>query len=784
MSLAEIEEALKVMVLPGDIVELRIFDHYNKKYCGWFNDIHKMAEAAVAHDDTAEGIYYTCNACVPEMLAVANNRVIPCQTASTEGNIQRRRILGIDIDPVRNPVKISSTDPEKKLAYNRAIEVRTWLCSQGFPSPVLGDSGNGYHLDYFVDLPVTPEIKKLYDDFFKVLKLKFPKDGVDVQGFPDSNRIWKVYGTVARKGENLPDRPHRRSKLLEIPDKRDLVTSELLQKIADMLPKEEPKAKNGFSSGKSWDSEKLRKWLESHGAVIERTKQDGNTTRFILKTCLINPEHEGHREAEVHIDSNGIIGYKCHHNSCNAAKWTDVRDKYEPGDRDRNPDRQPTNTIESSENALTLKEILNLRNMQESRKLTMDVPDDHFISNFKKWISSTTDAYSDYSIVCALSLLSAACKGRVYLSLKQEKIKTNLWVFILGNSTTSRKSTVINKTQAILNAAFTINEGPESYSYEGYIEYLSTHPIAFFARDEVAGLLCEYDKKYMAGVVDVECSLYEGKNFSRTLAHGRSKELREYKISNPYIVKLYSTTPDSFARYTQIEDLTSGWLFRFLFVNPNYKKPYMPLDVETQENIEAWGHVLTHLKTIHSIVEMNGEIKFKIEREALRFIQKAQQELEESAASENNQIYSAAIGRAVPYAFKIAMLLEIGKQEPSFEISIHSMIQGYRGVVEYFIPTLIDVAQRLEEDIRRNDISKVIYHLNRKNGIATHSILLHDTKLLSRVFKECIDTLLESHQIERIPQKDSKVTWYKLNAQTYYYVGDVTGHRIDGCEFL
>ncbi len=57
MSLAEIEEALKVMVLPGDIVELRIFDQYDKKYCGWFNDIHKMAEAALAHDNTALGVY-------------------------------------------------------------------------------------------------------------------------------------------------------------------------------------------------------------------------------------------------------------------------------------------------------------------------------------------------------------------------------------------------------------------------------------------------------------------------------------------------------------------------------------------------------------------------------------------------------------------------------------------------------------------------------------------------------------------------------------------------------
>jgi hypothetical protein len=166
-----------------------------------------MAEAALSHDDTAEGTYYTCNACVPDMLALANNRLIPCNQASTGNNIERRRVFGLDIDPVRNPAKISSTDAEKLLAYNRALEVRTWLSSQGWPLSVLGDSRNGYHLDYFLDLPNTPQIKKLYEEVYKVIQTKFPKNGADIQGFADSNRIWKVYGTMARKGETcLTDR--------------------------------------------------------------------------------------------------------------------------------------------------------------------------------------------------------------------------------------------------------------------------------------------------------------------------------------------------------------------------------------------------------------------------------------------------------------------------------------------------------------------------------------------------------------------------------------------------
>jgi len=87
---------------------------------------------------------------------------------------------------------------------------------------------------------------------------------------------------MARKGENMQDRPHRRSKLLEVPDKREIVTIEMLQKIADLLPKDDIKktAANttksntpGKSNGKAWDTEKLKTYLEEHGAVIEKTKK-------------------------------------------------------------------------------------------------------------------------------------------------------------------------------------------------------------------------------------------------------------------------------------------------------------------------------------------------------------------------------------------------------------------------------------------------------------------------------------------------------------------------------
>lgn len=336
-SLFELQKNLEVLLTEGDVVELRIFDKNGKKYCGWFDDRRKMAEAVLSRDGTAEGIYYSSNGCDRKMLAVSNNKIGKCIGASKESDIIRRRLFGTDVDPVRD-AGISSTDAEKALALIRVKEVSDWLRTLGFPEPVLGDSGNGYHNDYFVDFPNTPEIKQVYIDAIKAIQAKFPKDAVDVQGFADANRIWKVYGTVVRKGDETPDRPYRRSQILSVPAKKEYVSLETLSKLAALAPKEEPKSqpvalpqhptpKSSPSSGmiKKWTSDDLKHWLDTHGANIFRTKTDGNRTHFVLETCLMNSSHEGHHEASVHINSEGVIGYKCHHNSCAGVTWKDVR---------------------------------------------------------------------------------------------------------------------------------------------------------------------------------------------------------------------------------------------------------------------------------------------------------------------------------------------------------------------------------------------------------------------------------------------------------------------------
>jgi hypothetical protein len=139
------------------------------------------------------------------------------KATTSDGDIVKRVWLPIDLDPER-PSGISASEPEKQAAIQRAAEIKEFLTDKGYPDPLEADSGNGVHLLYRVDLPNDAESLELVKRFLAALDFVFSDGAVSVDtGVANSARIWKLYGTKARKGDSTQDRPHRRSRLLAIP---------------------------------------------------------------------------------------------------------------------------------------------------------------------------------------------------------------------------------------------------------------------------------------------------------------------------------------------------------------------------------------------------------------------------------------------------------------------------------------------------------------------------------------------------------------------------------------
>ena len=181
--------------------------------------LRELADAVLAIDGTVPGIYLTLNPCNPALLARAANRLQDCaQVTTSDADILRRRWLLIDFDPVR-PAGISSTNREHGRAVSAACGAWDDLRGAGFPDPVVADSGNGAHLLYRVDLPNDSSATELVRHILAGAAVRCATDDIIVdQTVFNAGRITKAYGTMVCKGDNLPDRPRRRSRLLEIPD--------------------------------------------------------------------------------------------------------------------------------------------------------------------------------------------------------------------------------------------------------------------------------------------------------------------------------------------------------------------------------------------------------------------------------------------------------------------------------------------------------------------------------------------------------------------------------------
>lgn len=387
--------------------------------------------------------------------------------------------------------------------------------------------------------------------------------------------------------------------------------------------------------------------------------------------------------------------------------------------------------------------------LEEIRKeYSIKIPDlhnildkNHFINVYCDWLSSLSDTYYEYQVGCAFWLLSALTEKKVELKTKQEAIRPNIWAFILGRSTTSRKSTAIIKTKNIYENATDSVLFNDDYSVEGYLKLLEKQPVNNFVRDEVAGLLAKNYKKYNDGIFDLECTIYDGQDTKKTL----SKE--EVIVKNPYVTHLYGTTLDSFTENMQLSTILGGYGFRFLYFAPDYIKPRKNIDIETEEDIGKWAEVLTRTRRLKKFFDESDTINFEVDPEAMKIYNHSVDELEVSIDKKKDRMLNSALGRYQIYILKLAMLIEIGKPERSFTIHKNSMDLAIKLITDYFLPSYQDVISRLQEDAKNNQIEKVISVLRRMGNTGPRYLVLKNSKIKVKEFNEVLDTLIASNTV-------------------------------------
>ena len=183
-----------------------------------------------------------------------------------------------------------------------------------------------------VDLPNDADALALVKGVLEALHGLFSDGQVAVdRSVSNAARIARVPGTLNPKGDNLPERPYRPTRLLDVPDALETCPREMLERIAALAPAPESRLAKVQGTarpyvGPLWDFDA---WIAASGLKVTKEKTWGQESLYELAECPWNADHQ--RTAHILRFDNGALSAGCFHDSCRGKGWHDLRDAVEPG---------------------------------------------------------------------------------------------------------------------------------------------------------------------------------------------------------------------------------------------------------------------------------------------------------------------------------------------------------------------------------------------------------------------------------------------------------------------
>lgn len=224
-----------------------------------------------------------------------------------------RRWLLIDVDRNKdNSPDDPATEDELESARKLTEEVHDYLAEQGWPEPVIVMSGNGWQLNYRIELNNDDFARVLVKKVLHKLNEQFQGTYGDVdRNVSKANQLAKMPGCLVKKGTQHTDRPYRVAKLVFAPDSTQVVPTAKLEELAGLSgpqPKQngkhtvfDPAASDSLKNyvNAAFDKELSRVYLASTGNRNETLNKAAYSLAGFLHLNYFSREHLEERLTEA-----------------------------------------------------------------------------------------------------------------------------------------------------------------------------------------------------------------------------------------------------------------------------------------------------------------------------------------------------------------------------------------------------------------------------------------------------------------------------------------------------
>ena len=452
----------------GEFVGKTVFGYYdNQHYEKLVADIQPYE-----NDPDTKGIYTTIQRCDPSLLARAENRLKQAGDNSTtsDGNITHFVVFPIDVDS-GCASGISATNAELETSRIIARKIAAALQSLGIPV-VKAISGNGWHIPIYLAEPllVTEDTTIRFKRCGDVIVSKWGGDATVY----NPARIWKLYGTTAKKGDSTPDRPHRQAKILEPTDLSTIerISFDDLEKAILSLEPTKPTTNETDTASALSENPPARR---TNGKRLPPLESREDLER-LARDCGAEPQGNWQQKPDYealkthcplcHRDKCGVIsyrasgecGYKCHTNTCDGKGFQDL---YESAGYTKAPERTQS-AHDSKGNGTTPNPIDFMDNttqytdddieLDSGENVLMEFPQELFFGVFKDYREAHLDRVpiSDAFAFAGLKHTIASILGRkIYLDTAP-LVFPNMYTAFIGGSSDAAKGNALRQSRDLL----------------------------------------------------------------------------------------------------------------------------------------------------------------------------------------------------------------------------------------------------------------------------------------------------------------------------------------------
>ncbi|NLW18443.1 MAG: DUF3987 domain-containing protein [Candidatus Cloacimonetes bacterium] len=447
--------------------------------------------------------------------------------------------------------------------------------------------------------------------------------------------------------------------------------------------------------------------------------------------------------------------------------WINAYAPFEP--REETPP-----ALKGEEPMLTLEdypELLELFGRPQNVELDRSKLPEEFL-RYLDLVGEITDAQDGPKLTAMLPVVAANIGNRVHMYNAGTKHFCNIWAAIIGPSTVSRKTTVINQAMKMMKTFKDELAGiPAKERNERDIELsrvtqarlynlLAINPNRLILQMELSAWMREMGKSYNAGMKQEITDMFDGKD--RSIA---KMEIDEH-ISKPAFSIVGATTEEwFFQELREVADQRGGFLQRFIIcIIQNIELDELRLESVDSTNIDPELHAYGEmLQTFRSLPDSH---RLKASDEAKDLRDTIYKDLMTAIALNANDPQAAYSARLFDnYFWRFCIIIHLMKNWKNLreaiatdrveswfrqnEVDATTAEQAWY-LCEYYFENTKPFLKQLAEGSKLDEERRVLRILqNSPRGEMTHSALLNRSRMNAREFRQLVETLIERQAIVR-----------------------------------